>query len=187
MDIKDFRLSKENLSGFRKLGYKDKMKVNLDIDYKYDKEKKDLDIKKLGLGIDDFGEINLSYSLGDIGSDQIAMLMFAPHKSTVTLKDAKIIYKDHSLADSLIKLAAEKEGKNIKDFKESMLKDIDKELDTKNDEFAKAAYKEIKKFINDPKEISISISPSNPETLGNIIRTRKAEKLIKMLNIKIKS
>jgi len=46
---------------------------------------------------------------------------------------------------------------------------------------------EIKKFLEDPEEFSISAFPSKPLPFGRIMRTDKPQDVIKLLNIQIKS
>jgi len=184
LNIKDLG---EKAKELRKLGYNDKMKVNLNVEYTYDKEKNELDIKKLGMGADEAGEISVSFRLGNINlvPEEIAGLLFTFPQ--VVFHEAKIQYVDDSLVERLMKVGAEKTQTNVNDFKEALIQEVEKEIEKEKDDFTKKALNEIKEFLEDPEEFSISASPSKPRPLGRIMRVDDPKDLIKLLNIQIKS
>jgi len=184
LNIKDLG---EKAKELRKLGYNDKMKVNLNVEYTYDKEKNELDIKKLGMGADEAGEISVSFRLGNINlvPEEIAGLLFTFPQ--VVFHEAKIQYVDDSLVERLMKVGAEKTQTNVNDFKEALIQEVEKEIEKEKDDFTKKALNEIKEFLEDPEEFSISASPSKPHPLGRIMRVDDPKDLIKLLNIQIKS
>lgn len=171
----------------KELGYKDKMMVNLSIDYAYDKEKKEMDIKKIGLGADNAGEINISFRLGNISlaSEEMAGLLFAFPQ--IIFHEAKIEYDDDSLAERLMKLGAREEHVTLEEFKTYLIDEIDAEIKNEQDDFTQKALKQIKSFLEDPKQLSISASPEKPYSFGSIMRTDTPKDIIKLLNIHIKS
>ena len=171
----------------RKLGYIDKMMVNLNVEYAYDKEKKEIDISKIGIGADEAGEISVGFRLGNISlePDEIAGLLF--NFQQIIFHEAKIEYEDDSLVERLIKLGAEEQQANVKDFKKSLIQEVEKEIEKEKDDFTKKALSEIKEFLEDPDGFSISASPSKPHLLGRIMRIDEPKDIIKLLNIQIKS
>jgi hypothetical protein len=184
LNIKDLG---ENAKGLKSLGYNDKMMINLTADYTYDKDKNELDIKKIKIGADEAGEISVSLRLGNINlePEKIVVLFFTFPQ--VIFYEAKIKYKDDSLAERLMKLGAQTEQTNIKDFKKSLLQKLEKEFEKEKDDLAKKALVEIKEFLENPEEFSILASPSQPYPLYRIMRVEDPKDVINLLNIQIKS
>jgi len=197
----------------RGLGYTDRLLINFNANYIYEKGKKEFNVKNIGIGVDGAGEINVSFYLGNINLNQkeifVIPLMFMfglgtgggggsiatqsendpkgmyPH---IILYEAKATYEDASLAERIIKYIA-KDYKNInaEGLKMSFIQAIENEIKKEKDDFTKKALVAIKKFIDDPKELSISVSPSKPCPLGRIMRVDDLKDIIKLLNIRIKS
>lgn len=169
------------------LGYNDKMMVNLNVNYMYSKEKKEIDIKKIGIGAVEAGEISVSFRLGNISLEpkEIVGLLFSFPQ--LIFHEAKIEYDDDSLAERLMKLGAEQQQVTVEDFKKSLIQNVEKEIAKEKDDFTKKALSAIKKFLEDPEKFSISAFPSKPLPLGRIMRTDKPQDVIKLLNIQIKS
>ncbi len=184
LNIKDLG---EDAKKLRELGYNDKMMINLTAKYTYDKEKKELDIKEIGIGADNVGEIGVSFRLGNINLEPEEMLGLLFTFPQVIFHEAKIQYEDDSLAERLMKLGAQEEQTSVKDFKKSLLQEISKEIEKEKDDFTKKALSEIKEFLEDPEEFSISASPSKPYPFGRIMRVDDPKDIVKLLNIKIKS
>ncbi len=184
LNIKDLG---EEAKVLKELGYDDKMMINLTAEYAYDKEKKELDIKEIGIGVNEAGKISVGFRLGNISieSEEIAGLLF--NFRQIIFHEAKIKYEDDSLAERLMKLAAQEQQTNVKDFKKSLIQEVEKEIKKEKDDFTKKALSEIKEFLKDPKEFSISASPSKPHPLGHIMRVDDPRDFIKLLEIKIKS
>lgn len=184
LNIKDLG---EDAKQIRELGYNDKVMVNLIADYSYNKEKKELHIKKLSIGADEAGEIRVSFRLGNISlePEKIAGLLFTFPQ--VIFHEARIEYNDDTLAERLMKLGAKEQQVPLEDFKKSLIKKVETEIANEKDEFTQKALNEIKRFLTDPDELSISASPSKPLPLGRIMRTNDPKDVIKLLNIHIKS
>lgn len=176
----------EEAKDFRELGYTDKIMVNLKVEYTYDEEKKELDLSKIGIGADDVGEISVGFRLGNISldPDEIAGLLF--NFQQIIFHEAKIKYEDDSLAERIIKLGAKEQQTNVKDFKKSLIQEVEKEIEKEKDDFTKKAFSEIQEFIKDPEEFTISASPSQPYPLGRIMRLDNPKDIFKLLNIQIK-
>lgn len=184
LNIKDLGEAAKEL---KELGYNDKMMINLTADYTYDKGKKELDIKKIGIGADAAGKISVGFRLGNINlkPEEIAILLFTFPQ--VIFHEAKIKYEDNSLVERLMKLGAQKEQTSVENFKKSLMQKLEKEIEKEKDDFTKKALNEINKFLENPEEFSISASPSEPQTLGRIMRVDDPKDVIKLLNIQIKS
>jgi len=177
----------EDVKEIRGLGYNEKLLFNLNADYNYDQEKKELNVNRIGIGADKVGEINISMHLGNINLDPKKIVGILFTYPQIMVYEAKINYEDASLVQRLMKLEAQKNNKNLKDFKKFLIQNLEKEIEKEKDKFTKKALVEIKKFIDDPEEFSISVSPSKPRPLGRIMRCNNPKEAIKLLNVKIKS
>lgn len=184
LNIKDLG---EDARQLVELGYTDKLMVNVSADYFYDKEKKELDMKKLSIGADDVGKIILSFRLGNISLEpkELAGLLFTFPQ--LIFHEAKIEYNDDTLAERLIKLGAKEQQVSPEEFRKFLIENVETEIEQEKDEFVQNALKEVKEFLSDPKEFSISLSPPKPQPLGRIMRANDPKDMIKLLNIRIKS
>ena len=169
------------------LGYKDSILLNFSIEYHYNKENSEISLNKLKIGADDMGDLDISFRLGniDLSPEGIQALLFTYPQ--ITLLDAKISYDDDSLIERLVKSIAQKQDKSVKQIKNQAIKNIEKEIENEEDEFTKDALEEIKDFVDDPEEFTISIEPKNPLPLSRILSLRDPQVIIKILNVKIES
>lgn len=176
----------EEAKNIRELGYTDKIMLNLKVEYAYDEVKKELDFKKISLGADDVGKISFGFRLGNISlePDEIAGLPF--NFEQIIFHEAKLKYEDDSLAERIIKLGAKEQQTNVKDFKKFLIQEVETEIEKEKDDFSKKALNEVKEFIEDPEEFSISASPSKPYPLGRIMRIEDPKDVLRLLNIQIK-
>ena len=184
VNINDFGKSAKNL---RALGYNEKLMVNLTTNYTCDKEKEELNIQKLSIGADEVGKMSVGFRLSNISLDpeQIAMLLF--HFPQVVFHEARIEYHDDSLVERLIMIGADRQKVSPEDFKAALIRDIEKEMAKGKDAFFQNVMIEVKKFLTDPDEFSISASPSQPQPLGKIMRINNPKDFIKLLNIHLET
>ena len=63
------------------------------------------------------------------------------------------------------------EGKNV------IISNINSQIEIENDEFTKDAMEQVKKFIENPEELSISAKPEKPLPLGSLMRTKRPKSL----------
>lgn len=184
LDIKELG---KDAKKFIELGYNDKIMINLNADYTYDKEKRELDIKKIGVGADDVGEISINFRIGNIGltpEEITGLLLTFPQ---ILFHEAEIKYEDDSLVGRLMKQEAKEQKLTDKDFKKSIVAEIEKEIENVKDEFSQKAMREMIDFVEDPEEFSISIKPKKAYPFGRIMRVSDPIEAIKLLNIEIKS
>lgn len=166
------------------LGYEDNLLVNISASYEYDQQDKEIKINKLQLGADDLGNLDISMKIGNIALDWQTILS---NHLEATLDEAKISYEDDSLMVRLIEKMAQDKNEDIDDYKQQAFKLLDSEIARAKDEFTKGAISELKDFIDDPEQFSISINPNEPWALGNFMRIRDPQAYIKTLNVKVDS
>ncbi len=173
----------------KELGY-EKITANLNIDYSYNSEKKEIDIQEINIDADNMAEITARFQLSNIAveainpKELISLLFTLPQ---VLFHSAEIRYDDDSLVKRLLEYDARKKGLSSKEYKEALFTAIDKAIAEEEDKLLQDFLKEVKKFLEDPKELSISMIPEKPCPVARIIRAGKAKKIIKLLNIQIKS
>ena len=177
----------EKADNLRALGYKDQIIANISGNYAYDEDKQELTIKNIGVGAEEAGNILISFRLGNISIDQEAIQTLFFTFPSLLLHEAKITYEDDSLIQRVIALEAQKAQITPEEFKKSLLDELDKDIENEKDDYTKKALGEIKSFFENPKEITLTASPSEPLPLGALMNTEDPKELIKLLNIKIKS
>ncbi len=183
----EIRQLKKNSMTIRELGYDDGLLLNFYFNYRYDKQKKELNVKKISVGADGAGQLEIQFRLGDIdlNTRNIIAILFAYPR--ILIHDAKVIYKDSSLVERLMKFGARKENQDVKEYKSDLLQKIKEEIEKEKNEFNKTALNAIKNFVEDPKKLSISAAPESPQPLKGIIGVDKPKDLIQLLNIRIEA
>jgi len=169
------------------LGYDNDILLNLAIDYNYDREKKELNLKKLSVGADEVGDIEIGIQLGniDLNPEKIIAILFT--YPTITLHKATISYSDDSLAERLFKLTAKENKISVEKVKSMAIENFEKNIAKEEDDFSKKTLGEVISFIKDPEVFSISITPEKPFPLGRLTHITNPKDFIKLLKIKIES
>jgi preprotein translocase subunit YajC len=172
----------ENL---QRMGYK-KIQGSLEIGYDYDLEKKAFHLKTFRVGAEDVGHVSAEVRLSNIDLSSVDVFSFLLSFPQILLHNAELRYEDDSLVSRMQKLAAEEQGKSVDELVKEMTDAIDKEIENEENKFTKDALKAVKKFIKDPDEIKIVISPKEPVSAG-IIQKTDPKALPELLNIEIKT
>lgn len=176
----------EDADDLRALGYEGMVLVDMRMDYKYDDDKKELKVKNFTIGSDEMGELKMSFHLSNIdlnpNMNPFGLMM------SVMFHGGAIEYKDHSFVERAMKKEGENNNMSIAAFKEHLLKSIDEEIGREPEsDFAKDAMNEMKDFIKNPKQISISANPQRPINAGNFMNSSAPEEIIELIGLKIKS
>jgi general secretion pathway protein G len=171
------------------LAYNDRIKGNINVDYSYDKDKKELCARKLNLKIDDAGELNIAFKLGNINLEPEAIAELPDTYPHALFHEATIMYADDTLLERLLNSIAGKFHIDIKTLKRNLTQGYEQIINSEKDDSTKKSLNEIIKFIQDPHELYISVSPSNPLPISLIKRMGGSSPAdaIKLLNIQIKS
>ncbi len=181
------------------LGY-DVIKADIEFDGEYNEKEKEINIKKLRIGADEVGYANLKFHISniEIPTDSENIFSFIFGLPEIKIHNARFLYEDDSLLPRIFKVAAAEEGIEVDEFIKKLTYEIDEEIDQSDTEFTKTALEELKKFVNDPKKISITLKPKNPTSIKRILKFLTAappgrekvedpKKLIEFLNITVKS
>ena len=168
------------------LGYQQEIKGEMELDYRYDREKKVFDLETFRMGAQEVGHLTAELHLSniDLNPNNFAFLLLT--FPTILLNRAEIGYQDDSLMPRLQKAAADQEGKTVAELVDSITKDLDEKIAKEDNKFSKDALKALKKFVQHPEKITVTIAPKEPVAIGRFQRLDPI-KLPEMLNMKIES
>lgn len=171
----DLKINDPDISAdLEKFGYTNQLLVDLGIDYIY--ENNVLNVNDLSLSVDDVGELNANFSIGNLPFNQQGILGFLTMYPEILLYKAQVVLDLLPLADHLIEYGAKEHDMSIADFRSKVLEDIERGLDTNENIFLGIHAEIAKKFVTDREKFSISISPSEPyQQLGRILDTKSDE------------
>ena len=177
----------KNAKVLEELGYKDKIIFNLALAYHYAQEKQTINIKKIKIGADQIGDLELSLQLSnlDLKSDKLVSLLFSYQQ--IMLHSATINYHDDSLMEKIFQATAKKEKSTPEQIKKQAIQAIDQAISTEIEQFTRHALQQIKNFINTPEQLSLSIAPIKPLPLSRLREIKEPKEIIGLLNVTIES
>ncbi|MHC1791024.1 hypothetical protein [Solidesulfovibrio sp.] len=180
-------LGRADAARFAALGYSGPLPCDLSVDYNYARDKRELTVNAVSLSVKDVGAIRLSLTLGnlDFDPDQAANLLFSYPR--ILLGRAELVYTDASLVERVIKQEAAKQGVDVATLKKTMAADADATLETAKSPLMASVVTALKQFIENPRQLSMSVSPATPLPLGEIGRAGSPEAVAKLLNLQVKS
>ena len=160
----------EELSALEKLGYRDELMVDFGLDYVFAYE--ELSVTDLFLGIDDLGELSVDFRLGNLPIQQSGILNLLFSYPEILLYELQIELDVVPLVERYIEAGAEELDISESEFTSKAIEAI--EQDIKNagskDNLLYISYLVmVKNYIDEPDELSISVSPtSSYQQLGQI-------------------
>lgn len=166
------------------LGY-DNLLVDVGLDFRYDNEKKELRLNDLSYGAKSAGFVKMQFHVSelDLSNLNLFSLMFAIPK--VKVHSAGFKYADDSFFERSMKAAAKKEGKTPEQMLAKAEAILDAELAKTKDDLSKKVLTTLKQFIRNPKNISITASPTEKVSVQTIQATKDPKELVKLLNMKV--
>ena len=169
----------------KKLGYTDKMVYDLAVDYRYNPQKQELTINKLWIAAKDVCRIDLTLHLGNLKFDPNQALGLLFSYPGITVQAGEITYRDGSLVQRIMDAEAKEAHQDIREYKTTLIQGIEEGIADKDDASVKKILADIEKFINNPKEITLSVSPSKPQSLGSIMQGNDLKEIIQLLNLRV--
>ena len=160
----------EQLSELEKLGYPDELLVDLGMDYVFAND--ELSVNDLFIKIDDLGELSVDFHLGNLSIQQQGIFKLLFSYPEILLYELQIELDVVPLVERYIESGAEELNISEAEFKSKAIEAI--EQDIKNagnmDNLFYISYLVLKKnYIDEPDELSISMSPtSSYQQLGQI-------------------
>jgi hypothetical protein len=171
----------------KELGYEDGLVLNANVRYDYSRENRDFNVKRLTIAADGMADVEANAHFGNVDLEPeklVALLVTYPY---ILVHSAEISYQDHSLAERVMTLTAKHYDVKVDEFREGVIKEIEQQMTKTKNNFTKGALKEVQGFIEKPRRLSISVSPSEALPIGRIMGVADPDQVIEMLNVKVGS
>ncbi|MDY0211456.1 MAG: hypothetical protein RBR06_00460 [Desulfuromonadaceae bacterium] len=178
--------SSDSVRMLEALGYNSSLLANAELGYAYNVDKKELSVNRLSFGADNVGQLELSFTLGNISYDPEMPIAFLFNLPRITIHAATFEYTDASLVDRLMEAEAQSRGMSLATMKEMFAHNAEIMLEQESDEFTRQSIKVLTDFIQNPAKISITLSPEHPQAIARIMRSTQPGELVRLLNIEIK-
>ena len=172
----------ERAEVMRSMGY-EKLKSDVEIDYRYDVEAKELFVNNITNRTPTFGTVGVKLHLSniDLTAGFMSLLMTFP---TINIHSAELSYVDDSFLPRLMKVLASNTGASDDEMKQQLLATFDAEIEAATDDVAREAFTATRNFFEDPKRITLSVSPEKPVQLMELQQVTK-EEIPKLLNVRV--
>ncbi len=155
----------------------------------WDEATQDLRLERLMMNIEGLGRVEASARFAKVprelfedpeGKGQIAVV-------TTQFVDASIVYKDAGLATKGLAHIAETQGIPVEDFRDALIDQAGQAAEPiQNAAFTRMVSEAASTFLNDPKELKVTLTPANPVPLAQILGSMAApQTLPDLLNVKI--
>ena len=132
------------------------------------------------------GHIHAEFHISNIDLNPETLFFLLLSYPSIKIHSAELRYEDDSLVPRLQTFLAAQQGKTVDELLQEISEQIDKDIAKEENKFNKNALKALKKFVNDPDEIKITVSPTEPVPLGKLQGVNPV-KVPEVLNIKIKT
>ena len=192
-DFNSSELDKTFGNMFSKIGY-NSIKFDFGTDWEWNTNKNNI-LLNLNLGITDAASINFSSNFTDFNTD-VLTLKGAPLMTYLLtnpkLKNFSLSLKDDSLRDKLLTTSAKEANMTTDQYRDFLTQSLDIYATTLGVEqkIARDMKKAVVNFINRSNKISISIKPSKPISVTDLmpdITSQNYDNIIKKLNLSIRN
>jgi len=112
--------------------------------------------------IEDMWDVRFFMDLTDLPITQ------APSTLGFKIKELRIQYKDNTYIDRLFKHVAKKQGLDVAIFKKQLIDKFDADIAQKKIKWDSESIQSYRSFINNPKNITITMYPYQPVSVGSI-------------------
>ena len=170
IDLNLAEVSPEFSSYFKLLGY-DTVKFDFGTSWNWNKQKNDLGIN-IDLGVTNAASIALSTIFSGLSSEIFNMQADSLGAYLLTnfkINDIKLSLIDNSLRDKLFNFAAKQENVSVKEFKKTLISQIDSYSVTTQKTKLFVEYRQaVVNFINGSRKIKLQISPEMPISIAEL-------------------
>ncbi len=176
-----------NAEMFSELGYGKELSANIVTEYEYEAGEKTVELKRLKLGADKVGDMEMTLDLGNIILDEATISSLPFSLFGAQFEGAKITYEDNSSVERLFETTAAEEGLSVKEVKEGAIAGLEDEVASSKNPLSPEFVKEMKDFISDPDSFSITFDPEQPVPLSALTTIGGPEDLVELLNVRFES
>lgn len=143
------------------LGYQN-LTADLEVNYDYRPAAKSVSLA-LREDVKDMGEVKLDLDLNNVAVERALFTYPA-----IELKRAQITYRDESLVDRLLKMAAAQNGLSEQDLVARIQARLDQKLSQTKDSLESKAVSEIKHFLDHRRSLTVSMEPAQPIRIADL-------------------
>jgi hypothetical protein len=196
-------LNKKDREEFKQLFSSDTLQIDGVLHHDYAAEKKELQ-ERILINTKGLGELTLNLRLGNLdytkfaskdwkkNKDPLQMLTVAAEWSIINLE---LAYKNAGLVENILKFAAQKKGQDATELVQTTLQQLDEakqltkmlgNLPPQVESSLHAGVDALKKFIQQPKSLKLTIAPAKPVVIGSIMgAANNPGKFLQELNISL--
>ncbi|MGD1899568.1 MAG: hypothetical protein ACFB16_21810 [Phormidesmis sp.] len=175
----------ESGDNLAELGYDNELSGDFSTEYEYDEAKQVVRLKKIEVGAEDLGTIEMNMELANITMDQDTLASLPFSLLGAEFQNAKITYRDDSFFERIIESGAEAEGISVDDAKKELIASLSG--GEGDDALPQEFIDEMTDFINDPDSFSMTFSPAEPVPFVSLSGASTPEDFIELLNVRFES
>jgi hypothetical protein len=189
VDILGFLLKDTYAAALTRLGYTD---IALDIrcSFRYDADKKELDLHFLEVESVETAKVNLHLKLNHFDHSHMETIMSNPLAALgflagTAIETAQVSYEDHGLAERIFDAQGKIADMSGEEFQRSVVRKMDSLARQEESAFAGEILTGLVEFVENPRSITIRLSPERPAFLGSLLWVRSPGELIGILGVSI--
>lgn len=179
--------SAETSEMFTDLGYKGEVAANFATEYEYEADERTVRLKKLEVGADKVGDIEMNFQFSNISLDEEAIASLPFSLFGAEFHNAEITYRDDSFMDRIFETAAAEDGISVKEAKENAIAELEADFESGESGLPEEFVNEMKSFINDPDRFTVTFNPEEPVPMSSFISIENPEDVIELLNVRFES
>jgi hypothetical protein len=180
--------SEGNIESYlRRLGYDEKIKMDMELDYRYHELERELHLNHLSYGSNSIGTINLNYHISNFDLDFERLLTASPPFPDILIHRAELSFQDTSLVSHFLQKKAAEEKKEIAEVVQEITDAIDGLIADTDGALKKESLEALKNFVKIPEQIFIFIDPKEPISLDRVLNIKNLDEALSLLNAKVKT
>ena len=172
---------------FSRHGLAESPKVDIELNYVYEKHQRAFRFRQFSYGSESLGTLNINYLISNVDLDAENQRILGSTFPNILLHKAEIRLRNGTLFEKIIQSIAQKEGKEVAEFKQEIREFIEDEETRTENAFYLEVLQVLKEFIENPDAIIIDLAPETPISLDRILETRNLGETIKLLNVKVRT
>lgn len=179
-------LPPEQAQAMQQMGY-ERLRGNVEVAYRYDADDKVLAVTEADATFEDMGSISAKLRLTEVDLDQLAQ--DPQQMPQFKVADLGVRYKDLSLIDRAIKIAAQEGGVDEQAVREQMVQQIEMQSGAMEGAFYQELGEALKQMVRDPGTLVIEAKPAQPVPAFEAVATAMMQpmRLPELLNLTVRT
>lgn len=196
-EIKGIRLSTQHelLNPVRPdleaMGYQDIVGL-ITLAYQYDAAGKRLDLSEVTIQADQMGSIRFDLALTNLDLPGLVKISNKPDLAVllttvpmIGVAGGRLTYSDDSFLQRLLHRGAEQSGQKPSVYRLKSKEKLNQLLEREKNERVRQIFSTLKKFIDHPKSVTISLNPSRPVPVFQFLLMKKPVDLLELLKVQV--